>query len=153
MNGEEILPFLTKCTATKNYFCTISSVHDIDDSLYERNSKNIFIINTSVPGRFGHWQLVFTKPGSIVLFDSFGVGKISELLQQFISQLDGTLIVNRIQLQQNSSCTCPAYVILFAVYLCLDYSLAEILSWFSPSNLKLNDFSVFQWLKKQTGVS
>ena len=111
MNGEEILKFLTKSATTKNYFRSVSTMPDINVSLNNKNSKNIFIVNTeSIPERFGHWVLVFTKPGSIIIFDSFGVGEISDPLREFTSKLNGKLSVNRNQLQQNSSCTCPAYV-------------------------------------------
>ena len=77
MNGEKIFKFLTRCNVTKAYFQSITSVHSLGCSLYNSKSKNVSILNTSLPGRFGHCLLIFAKPGSIVAFNSFGVREIT----------------------------------------------------------------------------
>lgn len=156
MDGKEIENFLSSCTKTAPYFRCVTSVTNLHVAfqLYKATTKNIFVVNTSgIPDKLGHWVLVYVQPFEIVFFDSFGRKplEIDKNLYDFLQKFNiKNIKVNSKKLQQNSSCTCPAYVIFFSVYLSSNFSLNKILSWFSATNLKLNDSSIFTWLQKRT---
>lgn len=152
MDSEELFDFLTTCYVTAPFFRCVTTINQLLNSLklFQKNSKNLFIVNTSSSSDvLGHWLVVFAAPGYVVVFDSFADNLDFRLLE-FVSHLNGNLFISKKQLQQKSSCTCPAYCILFAVYLCLGYKLHDILNWFSGSDLALNDRSVFNWLQTRT---
>ncbi len=109
---------------------------------------------------FGHWLLLFFVPTfdqsnrySCIFFDSDGRSlcsfdsRIQKFVKYFVPSAD-LVIHNARKIQAANSCVCALYVTFFAVFLCIGYRLANILNWFSVTDLPLNDLSVLRYLRK-----
>ena len=156
MDGEEVLSFLKKSPITAPFVAGIGTLESINFTPYKHGSKYIYIVNTTKSSTIlGHWVLIFVSSSGTMFFDSFGrrPHDIDERFSSVFSKIGkAPLIVGEKRLQQKNSCTCPAYCIMFAMYLCSGFSLAEILSWYSDDEYEVNDRSVFHWLKHRTGA-
>ena len=139
---------------TSPYICAVLSL-DFDAqsevNLYDKNSKNVYIINTTASSNIvGHWLLLFAARNCCIFFDTYGQsaenfgGNILELTKLISIKSGASVTWNSKCLQQKNSCVCGIYCILFSYYLCQNYSMSNILSWFSDDK-KLNDHSVYKW--------
>ncbi len=163
MNSKEVELILNNFPITSPYYRACVAVDQLweNRAKFVQNSKNIFVVNT-LPrsASFGHWLLLFFVPtfdqsnrSSCIFFDSYGrtLRSFDSRIQKFVKYFvpsAASITHNARKIQAANSCVCALYVTFFAVFLCIGYQLADILNWFSISDLHLNDLSVLRYLRK-----
>ena len=153
MECQEIETVLRNLPTTKNIFrgCFVSDKLLLARRVLCRGQDNIFIvlIVDEEDDFLGHFILLYLSSDNILtVFDS--VGRHYPKINDFLAHLRPKLIHRNVKkIQGPNSCVCGVYCILVAVYLSIGLGLTHIIQWFSKSDLKTNDESVYLWFTKR----
>ena len=109
-----------------------------------KNYPTSFILNTQPTYKPGeHWLAVyFNKDRLCEFFDSFVFPPSIYGLDKYLKSKSSDFVSNTQQIQDNDSASCGYYTIFFILLKNRNFSLDEIISFFSKNNFKLNDYLV-----------
>lgn len=157
MNKNEIVRLVKSHPSTNSDFrvCCEATVSNLSRCrrAYRQEERNLYILLVDVDPytNVGHWVAVYFSPTRESCFwDSYGSAPSTygEELYHFICELSPhNWIHNQKKIQHDNSCLCGAYTVYFAVKSSVDLRLSEIVKPFTH-NTRLNDESVYYWLKK-----
>ena len=105
-----------------------------------------YVINLDEYADVGtHWIALFCKKNEIVYFDSFGVERIPEEINELIRNKN--IKANIFQVQENNSIMCGYFCIGFIDFMLAGKKFTDYTNLFSQNDLKKNDSIILSYFK------
>ena len=93
-----------------------------------------------------HWIAIYLpETGITEYFDSFGEPPKIKSFSNFLGSSE--YVYNNLQVQSETGITCGHYCIFFLLCRFIGVSFKDVISFFSPSDLSINDGFVFDFIK------
>lgn len=146
MNTLQIHECLRKDPYIKKYSPKVYALDQFMKKVKRNNKRGIFIVNDEIQTKPGnHWILIIQQADKVIFFDSFARPAESYRIKDKLYEMNRTLVMNRIQLQNPFSTVCGQYCIYFAYQISRGKKLNDILKNFSK-DLLFNDGIVYNFV-------
>ena len=147
MYASSLIKYLSEDKYSKNVFCGVKSINEINNLKLKKPCS--LIVNTHKSNQPGeHWFAIYLPLGKpIEIFDSFGLMPNYNELKSFVNINGKSFIYNKKHLQHYSNNTCGLFCLLYILFRSRNFSYIKIMKFF-VHNKFINDKIVINIFKK-----